>query len=577
MPSQSVQDAAEAFLVLLLAHGAQHVFINPGTDTFPIQEAWARRREHGLDSPNAVMCLHEHTAIAAAHGYFLGSGQPQAVLVHVDAGTLNLGGGLHNAQRAEAGMVLCAGRAPYTWEGEMPGGKDLPIHFWQEQLDQAGIVRGLVKWHYEVSRTENLAAIVERAFHLAGNAPPGPVYLTLPREVLMLPMPQVRLPEPRRTTRATPPAADPEAIRCAAELLSRANRPLIVAGQSGRDPASVPEVCALAQQIGARVVSTFDYANVPASFELNLGAALSKELPQADAVLFLDPNVPYVPNLVRPHPEARLVQIDRDPLHEGYVTWNFPMDLRITARTALALPALREAISAQQTPAQRQEAQERREQIAAEQRAARDQAEQRARAKANASSMDGEWVAWSLKQVLPEGAIVLEDVITNRPWVHTHLAPEEPGTLFTPGGSSLGWAPNAAIGLKLARPERTVVALIGDGGFVFSNPLAALWTAARAATPFLTVIFNNGGYNASVAPIGELYPGGAVERLGHGLVTAIQPAPDYARVAEACGAFGISVRAPGDLQPALRRALDEVEHGRSAVVDAVLAPIGAPV
>jgi acetolactate synthase-1/2/3 large subunit len=168
-------------------------------------------------------------------------------------------------------------------------------------------------------------------------------------------------------------------------------------------------------------------------------------------------------------------------------------------------------------------------------------------------------------------------VITNRPWVHAHLAPDEPGTLFTPGGSSLGWAPNAAIGLKLARPERTVVALVGDGGFVFSNPLAALWTAATASTPFLTVIFNNGGYNASVAPIGELYPGGAVERLGHGLVTAIQPAPDYARVAEACGAFGISVRAPGDLQPALRRALDEVEHGRSAVVDAVLAPIGAPV
>jgi acetolactate synthase-1/2/3 large subunit len=78
-----------------------------------------------------------------------------------------------------------------------------------------------------------------------------------------------------------------------------------------------------------------------------------------------------------------------------------------------------------------------------------------------------------------------------------------------------------------------------------------------------------------VAPIPELYPGGAVQRLGHGVVTAIQPAPDYARVAEACGAFGVSVRAPGDLQPALRRALDEVAHGRCAVVDAVLQPIGA--
>jgi acetolactate synthase-1/2/3 large subunit len=575
MPSHSVQDAAEAFVVLLRAHGAGHVFINPGTDTFPIQEAWARRQEHGLDSPAPVMCLHEHTAIAAAHGYFLGSGQPQAVLVHVDAGTLNLGGGLHNAQRAQAGMVLCAGRAPYTWEGEMPGGKDLPIHFWQEQLDQAGIVRGLVKWHYEVSRAENLASIVERAFHLAANEPAGPVYLTLPREVLMLPLTEMRLPEPRRTTRATPPAADPEAIRCAAEVLSRASRPLVVAGQNGRDPASVPEVCALAEQIGARVVSTFDYANVPRSFQLNLGAALNRELPDADAVLFLDPNVPYVPNLVRPHPEARLIQIDRDPLHERYVTWNFPMDLRITARTAQALPALREAISRQQTAAQREEAKHRREQITAERQANIERAQQRAKSKASAPSMDGEWLAWSLQQVLPEGAILLEDVITNRPWVHTHLAPEEPGTLFTPGGSSLGWAPNAAFGMKLARPDRTVVALIGDGGFVFSNPLAALWTAEKASAPFLTVVFNNGGYNASAAPISELYPGGAVQRLGHGLVTAIQPAPDYARVAEACGAFGVCVREPGELQPALRRAMDEVEHGRCAVVDAVLQPIGA--
>ena len=101
-------------------------------------------------------------------------------------------------------MVLCAGRAPYTWEGEMPGGKDLPIHFWQEQLDQAGIVRGLVKWHYELSRTENMPGIVERAFQMAANPPTGPVYLTLPREVLMLPMAEVRLPEPRRLTKPTP-------------------------------------------------------------------------------------------------------------------------------------------------------------------------------------------------------------------------------------------------------------------------------------------------------------------------------------------------------------------------------------
>jgi acetolactate synthase I/II/III large subunit len=572
--AEPVQDAAEALLVLLQAHGARQVFINPGTDTFPIQEAWARRKERGQPAPEPIMCLHEHTAVAAAHGYFLGSRQPQAVLVHVDAGTLNMGGALHNAQRAEAGMVLCAGRAPYTWEGEMPGGKDLPIHFWQEQLDQAGIVRGLVKWTYELSRTENMASIVERAFHLAANPPSGPVYLTLPREVLMLPMEQIGLPEPRRLTRPTPPAADPDAIRCAAEMLARASRPLIVAGQNGRDPDSVAEVGRLAEQIGARIVATFDYASVPASHPLTLGPALASELPRADAVLFLDPNVPYVPTQVRPNPEAALVQIDREPLHERYVTWNFPMDLRITARVAQALPALRAAIAEQQTAAQRRQAEARCQEIIDQRRVQQAQVAARARAKATETPMDGEWVAWSLKQVLPEGAVVLEDVVTNRPWVLTHLAPEEPDTLFTPGGSSLGWAPNAAIGLKKARPDRPVVALVGDGGFVFSNPLAALWSAQRAGTPFLTVIFNNGGYNASVMPIPMLYPGGAVQRLGDGLVTAIDPPPDYARVAEACGAFGVCVREPRELQPALRRALDEVEHGRCAVVDAILKPVG---
>lgn len=572
-PTRSFDEAAEAFLALLLAHGSRTVFINPGTDTFPIQEAWARRRERGLESPEPVLCLHEHTAVSAAHGYYIASGQPQTVLVHVDAGTLNAGGALHNAQRAEAGMLFCAGRAPYTWEGEMRGGKDLPIHFWQEQADQAGIVRGYVKWHYELSRTEHMDRILERAFHLASNEPAGPVYLTLPREVLMLPAPNVRFPDPRRTTRATPPAADPDAIGRAATILAHACRPLIVAGQNGRNPASVPEVASLAELLGAPIVDNYDFASVPGSHPLNVGPTMEAELPRADAVLFLDPNVPYVPNLVRPAAEAAIIQIDRDPLHERYVTWNFPVDLRITASSASALPALRLAVMDRQTASERTAARERRDQIAARRRAWLREAEARARAKAGAPTMDGEWVAWCLKNVLPDDAILLEDAITNRPWIRTHLTRDVPGTIYTPGGSSLGWAPNAAIGVKLARPDHTVVSLVGDGGFTFANPVAALWTAQKAGAPSLTVIFNNAGYNASKRPVAALYPGGAVARADDGIVTAIDTPPDYRQIAEACGAFGVTVRAPGDLEPALRRALDEVQHGRSAVVDAVLAPI----
>jgi acetolactate synthase-1/2/3 large subunit len=157
--------------------------------------------------------------------------------------------------------------------------------------------------------------------------------------------------------------------------------------------------------------------------------------------------------------------------------------------------------------------------------------------------------------------------------VQAHLQRDEPGTYFSAGGSSLGWPNNAAIGVKLARPDRTVVALSGDGGFVFSNPVAVLWTAAHANAPILTVVFNNSGYNASKAPISNLYPNGAVVRSNDAVVTSFEPAPDYAQIAEACGAFGITVTEPGELEASLRRALDEVQHGRSAVVNAILRKI----
>ncbi|MBV9545089.1 MAG: thiamine pyrophosphate-requiring protein [Chloroflexi bacterium] len=570
---ESFDEAAEAFLVLLLAHGSEKVFINPGTDTFPIQEAWARRRERGLPIPEPIQCIHEHTAISAAHGYFLATGRPQTVLVHVDAGTQNAGGALHNAQRAQAGMVFCAGRAPYTWDGEMRGSKDTNIHWWQEQMDQAGIVRGFVKWHYELSRTENMAGVIERAFAVAGNEPAGPVYMTLPREVLMLPAKDVRLPGPRQTSRAVAPVPDPAALREAAAMLVKAERPLIVVGRAGRDPRSAPEIGRLAEQLGAGIVHAPEYASVPASHPLNFGPRLAEKLPQADVVLLLDPDVPWVPKQVKPAPDARVIQIDREPLHERYVIWNFPIDLRIAGSVAGALPVLRAQIEELQSDPQRQHAQARRETVAADRSAWLRNLEERARGKASQTPMDGEWVAWTLKNVLPAETILVEDTVTNRHAVQAHLQREEPGTYFSAGGSSLGWPNNAAIGVKLARPDRPVVALTGDGGFVFSNPVAALWTAAHANAPIMTVVFNNSGYNASKAPISNLYPNGAVARSNDGVVTSFDPAPDYAKIAEACGAYGVTVTEPGELESALRRALDEVQHGRSAVVNTILRKI----
>src|SRR5215469_14736007 len=128
-------DAAAELTTTLADEGVQHLFINPGTDTAPVQEALAAARANGTRHPRAVLCTHEFVALSAAMGHYFASGTPQAVMVHVDAGTLNLGGALANAQRNRVPAVIFAGRTPYTISPDVPGHRDAGIHWQQEQLD----------------------------------------------------------------------------------------------------------------------------------------------------------------------------------------------------------------------------------------------------------------------------------------------------------------------------------------------------------------------------------------------------------------------------------------------------------
>lgn len=564
---------AEAFLELAYAHGSDVAFVNPGTDTYPFQEAWASRRERGLAGPRPIMCTHEFTAVSAAHGYYLVTGRPQAVFVHVDAGTLNAGGAVSNAAGAEAGLVLCAGRAPYTSAGEMPGGKDHYIHWGQERMDQAGIVRDYVKWHYELARSEHVASVVARAFELAASDPAGPVYLTVAREVLMLPARDVRMPDHRGPVPSTPTAPDPEAVRRAAEVLLRSERPLIVVGRSGKYPGSMKELTGLAELLGAPVADGYFTANVPGGHPLNVRSRLDEFLPSADAVLFVEPHVPYMASDVAPAPGASLIYLERDPSHHRSVGWDYPADLRIAAQATLGLAALRAAVEDGMTRERKGAAADRARLVAGDQARWLREAESRARSRSSARPIHPEWAMWCLSQVLPADSVILEDVVTNREWARIHLPREEPGTLFTPGGSCLGWGVNAAIGCKLGSPDSLVVALVGDGGFTFANPLAALWTAENASAPILCVVFDNGGYRAAQEPIRTLFPGGAVDRADDGVVTKIAPRPDYAKAADAAGALGFRLERPEEVLDVLRRAVDEVRGGRSVVVHVVLAGI----
>lgn len=564
---------AEALLELGLAHGAHYAFINPGTDTYPFQEAWAARAERGLESPIPIQCAHEFTAVSAAHGYFLVTSEPQFVFVHVDVGTLFAGGAISNAWHSKAGLVMCAGRAPYTSSGEVPGGKDNYIQWSQEPQDQAGILRDYVKLHYELAIPQAVGPVVSRAFELARNTPAGPVYLTASREVLMQPVSGVRMPS--RRDALSPALAQPaaEAVSQAAEALLRARRPLIFAGQNGRDPASMAELTRLADLLGAPVIDGYFAANLPGSHPLNVRNRVDDFFPQADVIFFVDPYVPYVPLQMAPHPKATLIYLEDDPLHANRARWEYPADIRLAGSPRLGLEALCAAVAELQTAAQKQAVVERAVAVARDQQQWLGQVQAEARSRAGDYPIAPEWLMYCLAQTMPRDAIVLEDVVTNRELARIHMTREAPGTLFTPGGACLGWGLNCAIGCKLAAPDRLVAVMVGDGGYMFSNPYAALWTAERAGTPVLCVVFDNGGYKAAQEPIPRLFPGGAVERLGHGVVTRIQPRPDHAKVAEAAGAMGMRLERPEDVPAVLERAVNEVKGGRTVVVHALLTPL----
>ncbi|MEE9199585.1 MAG: thiamine pyrophosphate-requiring protein, partial [Dehalococcoidia bacterium] len=492
-----VDSGGEAFLELLNANGVEYLFINSGTDTFPIQEAMAKFQALGRPAPRAVLCPDEATAIAAAHGHFMVSRKPQVVLVHVDAGTLQLGGGLHNAQRGRVGMVLCAGRAPMTFDGEMPGTRSKGIHWTQEQLDQAGVLRNFTKWDYELRRTENMQHVVQRAFQVASSEPCGPVYLMLPREVLMERVTEVKVLPVERHGPVTTPQADPAGLTRAARMLLEAQSPLVITGQSGRNHSAVAAMVDLAELIGATVVSEPVHMNFPSTHPLWAGLSPRPYLKDADVILAVDQDVPYIPFHGKPRPDARIIHIDIDPIKPTIPLWVFPTDLLLHADSAKAVPALVEAVKGLISEADRARIEERSQLIKERHERQRQEAEQLALGHATRSLITPEWLSYCINEVIGEDTIVLDECVTNSPSVATYVQRSQPGTFYKSGGSSLGWGLGAALGAKLAAPDRTVVAVVGDGSFIYGCPTSSLWTADVHDAPFMAVIYNNELHNAT--------------------------------------------------------------------------------
>jgi acetolactate synthase I/II/III large subunit len=561
--------ASAAMLEALQEAGVSYIFANFGSDHPALIEAIAEARSLGRPIPAIVTCPTEMVAMTCAHGYAQLTGRAQAVVVHVDCGTQSLGGAVHNAAKARIPVFVFAGLSPATQEGEAKGSRNEFIQWIQDVPDQRGIVRQYMKYDNELRNAGNVKQIVHRSLQIAHSDPKGPVYLVGAREVMEAETKSVAIEIAEWPPTAPTPLAE-AAVASLVDAVQKTARPLIVTSYVGRNPAAVTELVRFCSRLGVGVLESVpSYVNYPHNDPLYQGNQWNhpfqnRALAEADFILVVDSDVPWIPTVSKPSDGAPIAIIDVDPLKQSMPLWSIRARQchRADAATAFAqLNARLDRVDIDEEAAERRR---------------RHYAERHRQRKAELDRLEApkgdiitpEYLTACVRRQAGLEAIVLNEGITNYPAICDHMAREHPGTMFASGGGSLGWTGGAAIGMKLAAPGKTFVALTGDGSYMFSAPSAVHWMARRYRTPFLQIIYNNRGWKAPKFSALAVHPDGFASRA-EDLDLSFDPPPDYSGIASAAGgAYARVVKRPQDVEAAVAEGLRVVlEEQRCAVLD----------
>ncbi|HEY3623074.1 MAG TPA: thiamine pyrophosphate-requiring protein [Roseiarcus sp.] len=565
--------ASAAMLEALQEAGISYIFANFGSDHPALIEAIAEARSLGRSIPAVVTCPNEMVAMTCAHGYAQLTGRAQAVVVHVDCGTQSLGGAVHNAAKARIPVFVFAGLSPATQEGEATGSRNEFIQWIQDVPDQRGIVRQYMKYDNELRNARNVKQIVHRSLQLAHSDPKGPVYLVGAREVMEAETASVAIDVAEWPPLAPAPLTEAAVVNLV-DAVQKAARPLIVTSYVGRNPAAVTELVRFCSRLGAGVLESVpSYVNYPHNDPLYQGnqwnhPSQNSALAEADFILVVDSDVPWIPTVSKPSNGASIAILDVDPLKQSTPLWSIKARQCYQADAATAFAQLNARLDRVEID---EEAAERRRRHYAERHRKRKAGIDRLEA-SSGDVITPEYLTACVRSHVGLEAIVLNEGITNYPAICDHMAREHPGTMFASGGGSLGWSGGAAIGMKLAAPGKTFVALTGDGSYMFSAPSAVHWMARRYRTPFLQIIYNNRGWKAPKFSALAIHPDGFASRA-EDLDLSFDPPPDYSGVAAAAGgAFARIVKRPQDAEAAVAEGLRVVlEEERCAVLDVWLA------
>lgn len=532
----------QAFLEILKQEGVELMFGNPGTTELPLMDGLAREPKIRY-----ILALQESVAIAMADGYAQASGKLAAVNVHTSPGLGNSMGMLYDAMKAGAPMLLTAGQHDQAMNLTEP-------ILWSELTP---VARPYVKWAHEITRIEDLPRAVHRAAKTAMTHPTGPVFISLPVDVLNAER-ELDLLAPTRIGART--RGDRAQVDAAADMLVRAKRPILIAGDAIAHGDALAEMVEVAELLGAPVYTEcvpstcsfpFTHPLYQGPFQ-RLGPPIRALLMQHDLIFSVggDLFTLSLPSDVEPMPEGLpLIHMDVDPWEIGK---NYPAQVAIQGDPKATLPDLAEALRKRITPTFEKDAQARIATLGAAMEKKRQAIRETAAAEAGRTPISPLSLVAAIVDAMPEDAIVVDEAISSSHGIRELLRSNDPKSFFAIRGGGIGWGLPAALGVKLAQPSRPVVAMVGDGSAMYTNQ--SLWTAAHDSIPVVYVIFNNASYRILKQRTLAL-KGFAAEDDTYIAMDLVKPAIDYVGLAKSLGVPGELVEKTADVGAAVKRGI----------------------
>jgi acetolactate synthase-1/2/3 large subunit len=559
---------AELLLDLFQKYGIDTIFCSPGSEWVPLWDGLTKRYEKGDESITYVNCRHEELAVSMAWGYGKATGRLPAVLLHAGVGPLHASMAIRNAYQTQAPMLICSSQISGHRESEEV---HAPGPHWISQLSDPGgtgaLIHPYIKWSNTVHSKDTMLDAVYRGCKIAQTSTQGPVFLSVSAEILLKSFPKEEM--SGSAFKMSLPEADSNDLEEIAHQLLVSKKPMIITEHAGEKPEAVEKLVELAELLSIPVFESVGplYANFPKDHPLYLGHDPSEALKDADTIFVIGASTPWYPPSKAPSNGAKVILLDKDAIHESLTFWGYRADWTVSADIthwlAKLITTIRRQADSIKESAQYQE--NRLEECQMKHSQLSKQWREEAIAGENSEQVSPKWLFFKMAQSLPDNAIIVEETITHSLLIHRYLA--EKGRFVRACMGGLGMGIGVAVGTKLAYKKNPVIFIVGDGTFNYNPVVAGLGVCQEYDLPMLLILLNNSSYHSMKQRFIHYRSKKLSASNSPYLGVDIKPSPDYKRIAEAFDAHGETVEKPDQIKPALKRALQQVSEGRSALLD----------